>query len=491
MLTSISSYTVPGTYITEGTYGSIPVGISTHSEVYMLGYSSKVGSPKVPSYITSSDDFFNVFGTSLSTPSIELYFSQRPGKGLWFVPVSTRQERTITVPNATVGEYTLTLDGYLLKYTSTAQDTVATILKGLGDLVNTLGSHLGSVRNGYLRVNSGVSTVASNNITLGSTSVPSYPTVRDIQDSLKVLTEDMPQGYLLAPEFYQAYTNLVDRVALQGILEAFVSQPEYYWVSIVDPGLSTATQTTASGAINLALQEREQFSSPRGHSWYYFPYLKNLEGILVPPSGAVVGMALRRQRNDGFKQPSAGTVYPLYGCSEVSYKIDKSIQGQLNPKGINCIRNITNKGIVVYGARTLSTNSMYTFCHVRVILNVLTGSLRTAFEDIIFSTMDGTGVLFGIVKGTAVDVCERLRTSGALFGATPSDAYLVVCDMTNNPSSQLDRGELTLDVVVKPSPMVEILPIRIFRASLGTLFAEVVNSGTPEPLATPDSTNTN
>lgn len=482
----LTSYNVPGTYLTEGTYGAIPQGLSTHSNVYMLVYTSKAGVPSIPTYVNSPDDFYNIFGTSLSASSVKLFFNQRAGSGIKVLSVPTIPERVITIPTATPGNYTLTIDGFAITYVATALDTVSTILAGLTRQVNSVANHLSSLRNGKLRTTRTVTSSA--NITLGSASNNSYPVVNDVQDCISKLSEELPQGYLLAPEFFQSYTNIADRTALQLVMEAHCSQPNYNWVALIDCGLTTATQSTSAGAVNLAKQERESFSSPKGHSWYYFPYLLDLVGNLVPPSGAVAGLILRKQRSEGFQQPSAGVNYPVYGVKGVSYDVDKTTQGQLNPLGINCIRKVLNKGILLWGARTLSTSSFYLFGNVRVILNVLAGTLSKAFDELIFSSVNGSGTTFGLIKGTASDICERLRVAGALYGATPQDAYLVTCDTSNNLGGDLDNGVVNVDVVAKPAPGIEVIAVRMSRSSLGAVLAEVVSSGTSEPVLLPEVT---
>jgi phage tail sheath protein FI len=132
---------------------------------------------------------------------------------------------------------------------------------------------------------------------------------------------------------------------------------------------------------------------------------------------------------------------------------------------------------VVYGARTLSVNPFYRFGATRVILNVLAGSLSDAFDSVLFTLVDGQGALFTRIRQTANNYCEQLRLAGGLFGATPEEAYLVVCDLTNNTLDSLESGAVYLDVIVKPSPTMEVINITLSRASLSTVLAEVVTSG--------------
>jgi hypothetical protein len=112
-----------------------------------------------------------------------------------------------------------------------------------------------------------------------------------------------------------------------------------------------------------------------------------------------------------------------------------------------------------------------------VILNVLAGTLRRSFDSTIFSLVDGQGVLFSRIKQTADNICELLRLGGALYGATPQEAYLNICDGTNNTGDSLESGTVYLDCIAKPSPTLEALNITMSRASLGALLVEVAASG--------------
>jgi uncharacterized protein len=289
------------------------------------------------------------------------------------------------------------------------------------------------------------------------------------------------QGYLAAPEFFQAYTLQSERTALQLQMEALAADPRYYWVSVVDMG--SGTSTTQALFVNAAQTERATYVSVRGNSWVTFPYLRNLVGADVPSSLAQIGVALRRARTEGFTQPPAGTNYPIYGVKGTSISISADQQGQLNPLGINCIRTLPARGTVVYGARTLSVNPYYRFGATRVILNVLAGSLTDAFDSVLFTLVDGQGVLFNRVRQTANNYCEQLRRAGGLFGSTAEEAYLVICDLTNNTLDSLETGAVYLDVIVKPSPTMEVLNITLSRAALSTALVEVVTAGDTAPIA--------
>jgi hypothetical protein len=296
-----------------------------------------------------------------------------------------------------------------------------------------------------------------------------YPTVAEITTALGTFVTEDAQGFLICPEFYQAtgtggsLEGLHDEVALA--CEAHCADTRFYWVHLVD---CSPTVATAANVVTASEAERAALASPLGHSAYYLPYLVLADDSQVAPSPAIAGVAVRRFRTEGYRQPPAGVKYPIYGISGVSKEITDKTQGELNPDGINVIRRLPRKGVVIWAARTLSTLPLYRHLNGRVVLNVLAGTYRSAFDELLLSAVDGLGEVFGVLKATAVAILEPLRLAGAIYGSTPEEAYRVVCDRTNNPGILLDAGEVNLDIYVKVSPTLEFLNIRLNRVSLTT-----------------------
>jgi uncharacterized protein len=482
IIPSIGSYNTPGVYVTESTFGAYPAVLNTHDAAYFIGTGAKSGAPtNTLTFHNSLADFTNVYGTSPSAAGIQLFLDQRSGYGFYFCNVALRVDRTVTVTvfaPATV--LTLTIDGYVVNYTCVTGDTAITARDALGNLVNTLLPLYASYyTDGTLRYNQGLTVTASANVTLGTASTITTAKPKDVADAVNIaFPPEIRQGFVGAGEFYQSFTTQTDQTFLQLTLEALASDPDNYFVAVNDCKLATATLNTNGGAVNAAIAERATFTSPRGHSWYYFPYLKNATSTLIPASFAVIGAALRSVRTRGFAQPAAGVNIPLYGVTDVSFSVDKTVQGQLNPLGINCIRKLPRgQGICIWGARTLSTSKFYTFGNSRVTLNVLAGTLRVSYDDLIFSLNDGTGAIFSRAKQTAAGICDLLRTAGALYGASPAESYLVICDLTNNSPDSIESGRLNIDVLVKTSATVEVVAISMNKTSLSTVLAEIVTSG--------------
>lgn len=280
-----------------------------------------------------------------------------------------------------------------------------------------------------------------------------------IENSFDV-EDELPQGFLICPQAFTSYTQ-ADRLAVGLAMEAHCSDDRFDWVALIDAGPELSlTAAQAEGLL---------YTSPQGHSSFYYPSVIDLEGNIVPPSAAVAGMATRRYQSEGFQQPPAGAKFPLLGVTDVFTRISTEQQETVNSLGINLIRNLRNKGVVVWAMRTRSSNEFYTFLHTRVIMNVLNGTLRTGFDNELFSVIDGQGVLLNSISQTAASVCSRLWRGKALFGATEAEAFEVKCDFENNTPDELEQGNVLLEVYVVPAPAMEKLLINTVRLSIGTL----------------------
>lgn len=206
---------------------------------------------------------------------------------------------------------------------------------------------------------------------------------------------------------------------------------------------------------------------PFGHAAYYAPYIKNLDDRYIAASSYVAGIACSRYINEGFQQPPAGARYPLRGAIGLKFEISAQQQEVTYALGLNPIRSLPNRGIVAWGARTLSPNPLFKFVNTRAILNVLIDVMGRSFDDILFEQIDSAGTVYSRVKSIASQILGQFFRQGALFGARPEQAYLVVCSAANNNAVDLENGSVRLDVYVATSPTLERLLITIVRTPAG------------------------
>lgn len=291
-------------------------------------------------------------------------------------------------------------------------------------------------------------------------------------------------GFLLAPEAYSilaysADSDLASRseaaterlkitqtlvAAAEGRFGVTEGVSGTQHMAIIDCGGDIENVAQAQDELNLI---KRVVGVPYGHAAYFAPYVKNLSDRFVPPSSFVAGIACSRFVNEGFQQPPAGSRYPLRGVVGLKFNITAQQQEVTYALGLNPIRSLPNRGIVVWGSRTLSSSPLFRFVNTRVILNVLLDVMNRSFDDILFESIDSGNTIFSRVKSIATQVLNQFYRQGALFGNRPEQAYLVVCGAANNSSVLLEQGTVRMDAYVATSPTLERLAITIVRTPVG------------------------
>ena len=180
----------------------------------------------------------------------------------------------------------------------------------------------------------------------------------------------------------------------------------------------------------------------------YFPYLQSFDPItanpiILPPSGFVAGIFSRTDTNRGVWKAPAGletTILNTTGVVTTGLMTDPR-QGDLNNKGVNCIRSFST-GTVVFGARTLvSSNPAYQqwkYVPVRRMALFIEQTLRANLTWVIFEPNDTP--LWTAIRTSIEGFMLSLFNQGALQGSTPSQAFQVKCDSsTTTPGRHQQR----------------------------------------------------
>ncbi|WP_190646812.1 phage tail sheath subtilisin-like domain-containing protein [Oculatella sp. FACHB-28] len=435
----------------------------------MIG-SSAEGDFLKPTQVTNLTDFTNVFGESPSTDSVKLYFRNDRRGILYFVRTPIAEQIKVKVDTASTGDYTLTVQGIACTHTATGTSTPATIATGLISAVNTAaGSQVTAVAGAatdelIIRSDNPLTdlTVVATlgDVTLTS-ATPASPTAVDYVYAIENTfdyEDEWPQGYIIAPEAFQLL-NQSGRLSVGIALHDLAVNEKFDWMAIADCGDETIT-------IAQAAVDGQQYTAPQGHLSYYFPYVIDLEDEEVPPSSAVAGVATLRHREQGFHQPAAGAKYAVKGVKDVKVRVNTQQQDTLNPLGINIVRNLRNKGIVIWGMRTRSADTFYTQAPGRIVMNVLNGSLRKGFDFELFNSIDGEGVALHLIDQAATSICRLLWVGKALFGADEEEAFEVRCNFENNTDANLDQGNVLVEVWVATSPAVEKILINTVKVPI-------------------------
>ena len=148
--------------------------------------------------------------------------------------------------------------------------------------------------------------------------------------------------------------------------------------------------------------------------------------LYCPPSGHIAGLYARVDGDRGVHKAPANEI--LMGITGLSQNVNRLEQGQYNDRGINVIRIFKDRGIRVWGARTLATKSdpSWKYINVRRLFIMIEQSIMLGSQWAVFEPNDQ--VLWKKLTRDVRSYLMRVWRSGALFGASADDAFYVKCD---------------------------------------------------------------
>lgn len=181
--------------------------------------------------------------------------------------------------------------------------------------------------------------------------------------------------------------------------------------------------------------------------------------LTLPPSGAMAGIYAQVDNSRGvFKAPANVSVS---GVVRPSVKISNEQQADLNVhtsgKSINCIRSFSDKGILVWGARTLDGNSNeWRYVPVRRLFIFAEESISKTLERFVFEpNNENTWVS---VKVAIENFLTDQWKAGALAGSTPQQAFFVNVGLGQTMTAQdILEGRLVVTVgmaAVRPAEFI-------------------------------------
>ncbi len=177
----------------------------------------------------------------------------------------------------------------------------------------------------------------------------------------------------------------------------------------------------------------------------------------VPPSGAVCGIYARTDVQRGvWKAPANETVT---GALAMQRDVRFGEQEVLNPLGINCIRTLPNRGIRVWGARTISSDPEWKYVNIRRYFLYLEASIDRGTQWAVFEP--NGEALWANVRNTVSDFLYNEWVSGALLGTKPEEAFFVQCDRSTMTQNDLDNGRLICLIGVAAIKPAEFVIFRI------------------------------
>ncbi|MDQ9128537.1 phage tail sheath subtilisin-like domain-containing protein [Serratia fonticola] len=174
--------------------------------------------------------------------------------------------------------------------------------------------------------------------------------------------------------------------------------------------------------------------------------------VIIPPSPVIAGIYCRTDSSRGVWKAPANVA--LSGIGRLLDKVDDQRQGQMNINGVNVIRSFSDRGIVVWGARTAVGNSgdiNWRYIPVRRLFNSVERDIRQALRAALFETNNQPTWMRA--KSAVDNYLYALWQRGALVGDRPEEAYFV----------QIGQGLTMSDDDIKQGKMIMMIGLAAVR----------------------------
>ncbi len=171
--------------------------------------------------------------------------------------------------------------------------------------------------------------------------------------------------------------------------------------------------------------------------------------ISVPSSGYVAGLFARTDARRGVWKAPAGTEATLNATLGLEHLLNDLHSDELNPRGINALRQIPGAGRVVWGARTMIPNSEWRYVPVRRTAIFLRTSIYNGIQWAVFEPNDEP--LWASLRATIGGFMETQFRNGAFAGRTSDDAYFVKVDAVT--TTEIDQAAGVVNILVGFAPL--------------------------------------
>jgi phage tail sheath protein FI len=215
--------------------------------------------------------------------------------------------------------------------------------------------------------------------------------------------------------------------------------------------------------------QRQQFDTKYAafyHPWLTIldPFPTNLAAVgqfPIAPSGHVLGIYARTDDERGVHKAPANEV--VGGLTGLTRYLNQREQDVLNPYPVNIdvIRDFRpyNRGIRVWGARCITSDSDWKYINVRRLVIFIEDSIDRGLQWVVFEP--NSEELWARVRRAITNFLTTVWRNGALEGTTREQAFYVKCDRTTMTRDDIDNGRLIAVIGVAPVKPAEFVIIRI------------------------------
>jgi phage tail sheath protein FI len=184
------------------------------------------------------------------------------------------------------------------------------------------------------------------------------------------------------------------------------------------------------------------------------------QGVVLPPSGAVVGIYAMVDNERGvWKAPANVSITAVKGpMVNVTHEDQESLNVDTEAgKSVNAIRAFTGKGTLIWGARTLAGNdNEWRYVPVRRFFNMVEESVKKATAQFVFEPNDAN--TWVKVRAMIENFLTLQWRAGALAGAKQDQAFYVRVGLGQTMTAEdILNGYMHVEIgmaVVRPAEFI-------------------------------------
>ena len=184
-----------------------------------------------------------------------------------------------------------------------------------------------------------------------------------------------------------------------------------------------------------------------------FDYFNNRD-VWAAPDGQLAGALIDAERNYEIWYPVLGYRRGVLDVTDVRRTFEKGDLDYLYANGVNPIRKVSGKGIVIWGQKTLqSAPSALDRINVRMMLIKIEPAIEEFLDNYIgeFNTAQTRAEVTSIIEGYLRGIEARNGIRG----------FKVICDTTNNTPTVIENNQMEVWTYVKPPYATEYITNKI------------------------------
>jgi hypothetical protein len=199
----------------------------------------------------------------------------------------------------------------------------------------------------------------------------------------------------------------------------------------------------------------------------YYPWIRERASdfggndLLIPPSGHLAGIYASVEAQRGIGKAPANEV--IQGIVDLEFCLSEDQQSVLNPLSVNCLRALPGRGLMVWGARTLSLDLSWRYVNLRRIYHAIAMYILLNLRWTVFEP--NTPKLWAQVRAALTVFLNGLFRQGALAGQTATEAFFVECDARTNPPASIAIGQMLARIGFAPAYPAEFVVVNIKRTA--------------------------